>query len=145
MANVMILSVISLIGSIHMNLIAKSSGTMMIVWSCFSPASADFIGGKAHWDELHASGKVGYVMGAYDVGKIPYVGSPVYRYVVDRGNCVSDMELSAIQLVEIVESEYSDLSKWDKPANNILSSGLRKICLDHMNRARAERGDRPLE
>jgi hypothetical protein len=142
MANVMILSVISLIGSIHMNLVAKSVGTMMVVWSCFGPASADFIGGKERWDELDASGKVGYVMGAYDVGKTPYIGSPVYRYVVDRGNCVSDMELSENQLVEIVEGEYSDLSKWDKSANIVLSSGLRKICLDHMNLARAERGDR---
>jgi len=129
-----------------MTRVAKMVGVMMVVWSCFQTAAAQqYVGGKVTWDGLNDSAKRGYVLGAFDAGQTLYQGSLVNQYVMDIGQCVLDMQLSAHQLVEIVESEYSDLSKWDESANALLQSGLRKVCLGHMNRARAARGDKPIE
>ena len=109
-------------------------------------ASAGFMNKKSDWDQLDAFSKDGYVMGVFDQVETQYTDLDMLnKYSTDLRNCVFDLELLSTHLVEIVENEYRELSNWDKPPKVVLSMGLRKVCLVHMNRARATRGDELLE
>lgn len=132
-----------------MRRLVKSACVVVAVWSCFGSAFAqNFISGKVAWDALSDSARVGYVMGVFDRGRLFEPGelsSPHNKYIADIGKCAGDMGLTSTQMVEIVVSEYSDLSNWATPPSAALITGLRKVCLAHMNRARTERGDELLK
>lgn len=107
--------------------------------------AATFLNKKADWDKLSGLEQLGYVMGVFDWNQVGVTGETLYSYRTDLGNCVVDLGLTSNHMIEIVNSEYSDLSKWDMPPYGVLSDGLRKVCLAHINSARVGRGEAPLE
>ena len=107
-----------------------------------SHASAGFMDNKGMWDNLSIRAQETYVMGAFDTYIGLFYDDPDERaYQMDVISCTADLNINSTALLKIVNQEYSDLSSWERPPVSMLLSGLRKVCLDHMNRARAARGE----
>lgn len=115
--------------------------------------SACYLCDRSDWEGANELTKLGFVMGAYaekstlmwggDNRIGAYRDTNVYRDDLDT--CVQDMALLARDLVDIINTTYLDLEMWELPPHIALGVGLHRVCLAHMNRARAARGDTLLE
>lgn len=127
----------------------KKFGTLIFAAIITSTSSADalcYICNRADWDKADYARKIGFVAGVIAEMTVNFTERPkINRYRDDLSSCVVDLELSPIDLVSIVDQQYENLENWEWSPHKILSIGLRKVCLRHMNRARAARGDEILQ
>ncbi|MFY0634783.1 MAG: hypothetical protein JXQ91_13300 [Vannielia sp.] len=103
---------------------------------------AGYIQNKGMWDELSAHKKHGYVMGFMDSYLTRYVRSD--RQWSVQGyyeQCLIDLDIRSDDLVEVVETTYSDLENWDKSADKMLAQGIYKVCKATIERLSAQGGD----
>ena len=110
-----------------------------------SAASAGYVGNKSDWDVMSDVQRQAYAMGAFDIWAQTDADAETLTYKKDIFDCASGLSLDSDQLVQVINAEYGDLSSWELPPFSVMLSGLRKVCLAHVNRARAERGDAPLQ
>ena len=112
------------------------------------PASAwaGFLSKKADWDEVSQDRKIGYVMGLFDFQTTVYPGKlETFDYYRDVLKCAHDLRLSSGSMVAIIDKGYEELENWDRAPVSIFLEGIRKVCLNSINKMRTERGEEPLE
>ncbi|MDB5243573.1 MAG: hypothetical protein JWP57_4198 [Spirosoma sp.] len=107
--------------------------------------AATFLNTKADWDRMSVVEQSAYVMGAFDNSQMVRLGDGKNTFSTDLGRCVTDLGLTSKHMIDAVNAQYSDLSMWEFPPYAVLGMGLRKVCLAHINRARSERGEAPLD
>ena len=107
--------------------------------------SAEFIKNRTDWNKLGPSQKAFYVMGMLDYQISVVADEWLSQYNSDIESCIVDLGLTAGGISEIIDRGYEDLEKWEQPPIPVYFMGIRKVCLNHMNRARAARGDELLE
>jgi hypothetical protein len=118
---------------------------LIVAVSGANDASAGYVNNKSTWDPLSQAQKEAYAMGAFDIWHLTDADADTLAYKNDIADCVVGLSLTSTQLVRAIDTEYNDLSSWDRPPIAVLLSGLRKVCLAQVNRARAERGETPLQ
>ena len=116
-------------------------------WIALGPGSAyaGYINNKTDWDSLLLTQKGAYAIGAFDLWHQTYEDGETFAYKSDVADCVADLGLKSSDLATVIETEYADLPHWEKPPFALLLSGLRKVCLSQVNRARSLRGEGPLQ
>lgn len=107
---------------------------------------------KQGWDRLNHSEQVGYVIGAVDALYMKVQGTEPNESIADLNSirddtwqCISERRLAARDLISIVNIGYTDLTYWNLPPYAMLARGIRQLCLETINRLRAERGQEPLQ
>lgn len=112
---------------------------------CPMMVHAGFVDNKVQWDAITLQNKHGYVMGVYDETMVQVTGQDqLNRFKNDLSDCAISLGLGSVQLTEIVDNEYKELQNWELPVVLVLSTGLRKVCLASINRARTVRGEVPM-
>ena len=109
-----------------------------------SPAYANYWANKGDWDRFSRQEQNGYVMGAMDqFGFIDFSGNN-RQHRLDLLSCLNALSIDSYALVDIVNRQYTDLANWEYPPNILLVQGLEKVCHNHINRNRDQRGEAPL-
>lgn len=127
----------------------KHAGALIVVALMGSAAPADavcFLCNRSDWAMQNEAVKIGFVMGVINEATTLLFEAPeTSKYRHDLASCLLDLQLTASDLIDVVDQQYQDLSNWEEGPSSMLNQGLRKACLSHMNRARAARGDEPLK
>ena len=91
-------------------------------------AQAGFVNNKSTWDSMSLEVKYGYVMGMYDDLVAGYYNDGAREKNRKKGfrECATRLNLSAIDMVEIIDTEYKDLASWQYPP--LLMKGLCTVC-----------------
>lgn len=85
-------------------------------------------------------------MGLYDFQMTVHPGNEdTLQYYEDVNDCVIELELRAGDLIAIVDKGYEELENWERPPVAVYLSGIRRVCLANINRARAARGEELLK
>ena len=94
-----------------------------------SQAEAGFVKNRSGWEELTSDAKSGYVMGAYDW--LSQVAPVENNLLIEK--CLLDKDFNSSDMIEIVNTFYSDRSKWEAPPFQALLLGLRKVCSKYLS------------
>ena len=107
----------------------KTLTTIALLTILTSQAEAGYIKNLSGWEELTSDAQSGYVMGAYDwMSQV----APV-EDTVSINKCALDMDLNSSDMIELVNTFYSDLSKWEAPPFQALLLGLREVCSKYLS------------
>lgn len=107
-----------------------------------SPAHAGFVNNRNEWEKLSVQQKLAYSEGIIDT---IIIWHPSSKFVFDMENCLIDLNFRSSNISDLIEEKYRLLTNWELSPVNVAYMGIREVCLAHMNRARAARGDELLE
>lgn len=99
---------------------------------------------RSDWARMNESMRVGFVWGVIQTMLVGRAGAD-NSYVHDLNACIDDLDLRAPDFIDIIENQYEDLELWEVQPDFVLGNGLRSVCLASINRARAARGEAPLQ
>ncbi|MDB9924125.1 hypothetical protein OAC90_01455 [Planktomarina sp.] len=102
--------------------------TIALLTILTSQAEAGYVKNRSGWEELTSDAQSGYVMGAYDW--MSQVAPVEDNLSIEK--CALDMDLNSSDMIELVDTFYSDLSKWEVPPFLALLLGLRKVCSKYL-------------
>lgn len=97
---------------------------LLVITFFVSSATFAFITGK-DWKTMDYSTKVGYVMAIYE---------STYRLTTSSlkeqriHECASKFNFADEDLINIVDTQYKDLTQYTMPAFYVLRNGLEKVC-----------------
>jgi uncharacterized protein YraI len=105
-----------------------------------------YVCNRSDWVRSDYMTKTGFAAGVITQATVLFSESPLTNmYRMDLSSCVLELNLYPSDFVRIIDQQYEDLANWEQSPATMLSLGLREVCLPHMNRARAARGDELLE
>ena len=102
--------------------------TIALLTILASQAEAGYIKNRSGWEKLTSDAQSGYVMGAYDW--MSQVAPFEDNLFINK--CALDMDLNSSDMIELVDTFYSDLSKWEVPPFLALLLGRRKVCSKYL-------------
>ena len=93
-------------------------------------ASAGFLTNRQEWNNASHNQKAGFVQGVFSEMVMNWTtdSKTITDLKAKLHICVSDMKLTDLALVDVVDSHYTDLEQWADPANIALRIGLLKVC-----------------
>lgn len=84
-------------------------------------------------------------MGVLDETITFRLGDDVHnQYIQDLEICAMELDLRAVDLIDIIEAAYEAPENWEYPPTFHLQTGLRRACIRRINEARRSRGQEPL-
>jgi hypothetical protein len=106
-------------------------------------AFAGYIENYAGWRGLNEGQKLGYVMGAYDLGLATVSDNDPYDEPDKRGirSCSMQSSLNSAMLVQLVETNYAqNPDSWTLPPSVVLRKGIFAMCKTYINDFRSAKG-----